>query len=74
MNGTRLAIGARPVVVFNEQDKQHRELLFSFLESGTWSKSPTRFVHKDGSSEQLPAMLGDLAKYYASREFRSKSL
>ncbi len=71
MNGTRLAIATRPVVVFDETDRDHRKLMFNFLKTGTWSKSPIRLVHKDGSSEQLPAMIGDLVKYYASREFKA---
>jgi hypothetical protein len=61
----------RPVIIFDETDKDHRALLFEFLKTGTWATSPVRFAHRDGSSEQLPAMVGDLAMYYARREFKA---
>lgn len=72
MSSVRLAVAARPVLEFDETDKDHRMLMFEFLRTGSWASSPVRFTHRDGSIEQLPAMLGDLAKYYAQREFKAK--
>lgn len=71
MKSTRLATAARPVVVFDVMDKEHRKQVFTFLKTGSWARSPVRFVHKDGSTEQLPAMIGDLVQYYAGKEFRA---
>lgn len=72
MTSMRLAIGARPVVMFDEHNKDHRKLVSEFIATGSWATCPVRFAYKDNSAEQLPSILNDLVRYYTSQEFKGK--
>ena len=58
-----LAVRARPVVIFNPSDKDHRNYYYSYYLMGSSAHCPVRF------SESIPFLVKKLADYYSQKEF-----
>jgi hypothetical protein len=66
-----LNCAVRPSVMFDVNNRQHREYAAQFIHTGSWSKCPVQFeITADGSGFSLAAVLSTaLAKHYAAIEF-----
>lgn len=62
----------RPVVLFDPDNKDHRQHYNNFLVRGTWGKCPVRFaVEGDAQNNNLAyAMQRMLVEYYMAKEFK----
>ena len=63
---------ARPFVIFNANNKEHRKEFFKFIEFRTWSKSPYRFLTEEAVNN-IPAYISQkITEYYIKKEFTKK--
>jgi hypothetical protein len=62
----------RPHVLFDPNNKEHRQHYNNFLVQGTWGKCPYRFcVEGDAQNNNLAyAMQRMLVEYYMDKEFK----
>lgn len=62
----------RPIVLFDPEDREHRQHYNNFLVGGTWGKCPLRFaVEGDAQNNNLAyAMQRMLVEYYMAKEFK----
>lgn len=58
----------RPIVHFNVNNSQHRQLFAEFMRTHSWRHSPLRFV-VDDEGEQVAVIIRQLAEYYQRQEF-----
>lgn len=60
----------RPLVVFDETNKEHRELLKKFMETNSWSHSPYRFELPEEDSQNLAyTMQKRVLMFFLEKEF-----
>ena len=72
-NMSTLYTKLRPIVVFDAENKQHRQHFYQFLKTKSWGNCPVRFTVGEGEcSNIVGVMQRQLALYYTSREFDSK--
>jgi hypothetical protein len=62
----------RPTVLFDPNNKQHREHYANFLKLGSWGRCPVRFeVEGENQNNNLAyAMQRMMAEYYTLKEFK----
>lgn len=59
-----------PMVQFNADDKNHRQVYRDFVVNNTWSGSPFRFILED-TYINIPTMINDkLLRHYLDKEFK----
>jgi hypothetical protein len=59
---------ARPIVIFDATNSEHRKAYYSFIDTDTWSNSPFRFdVKSFGNTKGI--MDRQLLSYYLRSEF-----
>lgn len=61
----------RPWVVFDANNKDHREWFAKFQERRTWGDCPVRFVVDQDYGDLLTQIQRQLINYYVHREFRT---
>ena len=63
---------ARPLVVFDPSNKEHRSHYSKFLKENTWGHCPVRFAVPGFSSDNnlAYAMQRMLVEYYVNSEFK----
>jgi hypothetical protein len=66
---SRLAFYGRPWVVFDAQNKQHREWFAEFQARRSWSRCPVRFIIDDENGDLLTMIQRRLIDYYTNQEF-----
>ena len=66
---SRLALYGRPWVVFDAQNKEHREWFAEFNKSGAWGKCPVRFVVNDDHGDLITQIQRELIQFYVDKEF-----
>ena len=67
---SRLALFGRPFVVFNPNNKQHREHYYQFVTTASWGHCPVRFVVPEDHGDLITMIQRSLVKYYSEREFQ----
>lgn len=67
-----LASTARPLVMFDPTNKEHRNHYATFLKRNSWGHCPVRFaVEGDAQNNNLAyAMQRKLVAYYMAKEFK----
>lgn len=61
----------RPLVVFDETNKEHRELLMKFMETNSWAHCPYRFELPDEDGQNLAySMQKRVLIYFLNKEFK----
>jgi hypothetical protein len=72
-----LQFKARPWVVFDPSNKDHRSWYHQFVQHGTWGRCPYRFIlPEDHGTDLITMCQRSLIKYYVTQEFgnpRAKS-
>jgi hypothetical protein len=72
-----LQFKARPWVVFDPSNKDHRSWYYQFVQHGTWGRCPYRFILPEDHGMNLITLCQlSLIKYYVTQEFgnpRAKS-
>ena len=69
---SRLALYGRPWVVFDAQNKEHREWFAEFNKSGAWGRCPVRFVVNDDHGDLITQIQRELIQFYVDKEFGTK--
>lgn len=66
---SRLYLNARPYVVFDAKNKQHRKWFADFNRSGAWGRCPVRFMLDEAAGDLVSQIQRDLIRHYVVREF-----
>jgi hypothetical protein len=66
---SKLIVAARPWVVFDAANEEHRKHYCVFVAAKSWSTCPVRFVVPQGTNNMLAMMEQDLAEFYVTKEF-----
>ena len=69
---SRLSLYGRQWVVFDAQNKQHREWFAEFQSRKSWSRCPVRFIVDDENGDLLTMIQRRLIEYYTDQEFGKK--
>jgi hypothetical protein len=64
-----LAAYAKPAVVFDASNPQHRRWAHKFFKDRNWSKCPVRFVLFDGDDNVITMIYREVTRYYLAKEF-----
>lgn len=68
MAQSKLSTFARPVVLFDAYNRNHRKWFLEFLNNKSWGHCPVRFeVETEG--DLVTAIQKELLQYYALKEF-----
>ena len=62
-------IHCRPPVLFDPNNKAHRELYHKFLVTSSWIHCPYQWVIEDDSSDVVHYISKKITNYYLSQEF-----
>ena len=62
----------RPTVLFDPQNKQHREWAQKFLEQRTWAGCPVMFALPQSEPSVYTMITRELSTYYLQQEFRKR--
>jgi len=69
---SRLQLHGRPWVVFNAQDKEHRQWFANFNKTGAWGQCPVRFVVNDDHGDLITQIQRELIAHYVNKEFKNE--
>lgn len=69
---TRLELNNRPLILFDASKKEHRQLYFNFLATGSWKGCPYRFAVSNDYGNLVGHMQRELLEYYMGREFKGE--
>jgi len=69
---SQLALHGRPWVVFDPDNKEHRNWYADFVRSGTWGRCPVRFVVPDDRGNLVTMIQRNLVEYYVNQEFKAR--
>ena len=69
MSNNLLGIYARPLVLFDVDNKDHRKWAWLFLKEQSWKSCPVRFALMDGEDNVQALMQRILLSYYSQKEF-----
>ncbi len=61
---------ARPQVVFDANDPDHRRWYHEFCENRSWGKCPVRFLIDDIGTDLLSLIKRRMLDYYMQKEFK----
>jgi hypothetical protein len=67
-----LSVAGRPLAVFNVKDRKHRELYAQFVRTGTWSKSPVRFIASEPTESDVGTIARQVIEFYVEKEFAKR--
>jgi hypothetical protein len=67
---SRLNLRLRPVVAFNVENKEHRELYARFICTGSWAGCPYTFEVDEPNGELQGTIQRKLLQYYGAKEFK----
>lgn len=59
----------RPTVLFDPNNKEHRQHVAEFVATGTWSHCPVAFFAPEDANTKA-YVIESLADYYLSKEFK----
>jgi len=67
---SRLEFYCRPLVAFDANLKEHRQIYYKFVEARSWKHSPYRFICPEDHGYDLVTMIQRLMiDYYIRKEF-----
>jgi hypothetical protein len=66
---TLLGVYARPVVLFDPNDKHHRRWAWQFFKDRSWKNCPVRFALPDGEDNVCTMIERMMMSYYIQKEF-----
>lgn len=66
---SKLDFIGRPWVAFDPNNKDHRRWFAEFQKSGTWGRTPVRFIVPDEDGDLLTLCQRKLIRYYVDKEF-----
>jgi predicted SprT family Zn-dependent metalloprotease len=69
MSNNLLSAYARPHVIFDARNAQHRKWAHRFLKDRNWSGCPVQFVLFNGDDNVVSLINRELTRYYLSKEF-----
>jgi hypothetical protein len=69
---SRLELWARPLVVFDASDKDHRRYFSDFQAKRAWGSCPVRFIVPDDQGDLITLIQRRLIEYYTNKEFGKK--
>lgn len=69
MSNNLLSAYARPHVIFDASNAQHRKWAHQFLKNRNWSKCPVQFVLFNGDDNVISLINRELTRYYLGKEF-----
>lgn len=64
-----LNVANRPLTVFDVENRKHRALYAEFVKTGTWGRSPMRFIANQATESDFGTIQRQVAEYYLRREF-----
>lgn len=64
-----LSAYARPSVVFDARNPQHRKWAHQFFKTRNWQDCPVQFVLFNSEDNVVTLIYRELCRYYASKEF-----
>lgn len=62
---------ARPQVVFDPKNKDHRKWAASFFKNNSWRECPVRFLVNDNSIDLTSVIKRQLVEFYTTKEFKT---
>lgn len=68
----KLELYLRPLTVFDANKKEHRQLYWNYLATGSWKDCPYRFVVEEDYGNLMGHMQRELLEYYMGREFHGE--
>lgn len=69
---SKLELYVRPLVIFDAHNKEHRQLYFNYLATGSWKGCPYRFAVQDDYGNLIGHMQRELLEFYMGREFHGE--
>ncbi len=69
MPNNLLSAYARPHVIFDASNPQHRKWAHRFLKDRNWRNCPVQFVVFGGEDNVVSIVYRQLSRYYLSKEF-----
>lgn len=69
MTLSKLQLSARPWVVFDPTNKNHRRYYSEFVKHHTWGRCPVRFIVDDDAGDVITMIQRKLVDYYVAQEF-----
>jgi len=70
---SRLEFYSRPLVAFDPDNKEHRQIYYRFVRDRSWGHSPYRFICPEDHGTDLITMIQRLLiDYYIRREFGNR--
>lgn len=68
----KLELYLRPLVVFDASKKEHRQLYWNYLATGSWKGCPYRFAVEQDYGHLMGHIQRELMEYYMGREFKGE--
>ena len=62
----------RAVVVFDVENKKHRQLFAEFARTNSWKNSPVQFIANEATDSDVGTIMRQVAVFYANREFKKR--
>ncbi len=69
MSNNLLGVYARPLVLFDVENKDHRKWAWQFFKDSSWKNCPVRFALPDGEDNACSLIQRLLLAYYSQKEF-----
>jgi hypothetical protein len=69
MSNNLLGVYARPLVLFDVENKDHRKWAWRFFKDSSWKNCPVRFALPDGEDNVCSLIQRLLLAYYSQKEF-----
>lgn len=68
---SKIELYMRPLVIFEPTNKEHRQLYFNFLQTGSWKDCPYRFAIPDDHGNLMGMIQIKMLRYYGEKEFKT---
>lgn len=65
---SKLGLHTRPIVLFDAENKLHRQWVVDFIRTGSWGDCPVRFAVKEDYGNLMGHIQRELLLYYADRD------
>ena len=66
-------VNSKPYAVFDAEDPDHRLAYYNFVQQGSWSNIPYRFVLEEMYTDLPSSINQKMAAYYMALEFKKSS-
>jgi hypothetical protein len=68
----KLELYVRPLVIFDPSNKEHRQLYWNYLATGSWMDCPYRFAVQDDHGHLMGHIQRLILEWYMTREFKGE--